>query len=80
MEKKTLCGTDQVKEGQFSFIHAYRETIIPQMEEIARRESKGGIYDVRFIKQEDGSGCHTSEEYIKFKNREFGNRNWLRRM
>ena len=50
------------------------------MEEIARRESKGGIYDVRFIEQEDGAGCHTFEEYIKLKDREVGNRNWLRRM
>ena len=79
-KNKTLCGVDQVKEGQFSLIHAYRDTIIPQMEEIARRESQGGIFDVRFIEQEDGAGCHTSEEYIKFKDREFGNRNWLRRM
>ena len=51
------------------------------MEEILRKESEGGIYDVRFIGQEDGSGCHTSDEYVKFKNREFGKRrNWLRRV
>ena len=50
------------------------------MKEISRRESKGGIFDVRYIEQEDGAGFHTSEEYIKFKNREFGKRNWLRRM
>ena len=50
------------------------------MEEIAREESEGGIYRVVFIEQEDGAGCHTSAEYIEFKNKEFNNRNWLRRM
>ena len=70
----------KLKKKNFSLIHAYRDTIIPQIEEITRKESKGGIYDVRFIQQEDGAGCYTSEEYMNFKNRELKKRNWLRRM
>ena len=76
---KTLCGTRNVSEGQFSLIHAYEKVIIKQMEEIARIESDGGIYDVVFFEQEDGSGCHNNEEYIRFKEREFDQRGWIRR-
>ena len=32
-----------------------------------------------FFEQEDGAGCHNNVEYIKFKDKEFENRNWLRR-
>ena len=49
------------------------------MEEIARKESCGGLYDVVFFEQEDCAGCHMSEEYIEFKNVEFNKRGWLRR-
>ena len=50
------------------------------MDEIARQESDGGKYEVIFIEQEDGAGCHTSVEYQTFKDQAFKNRNWLRRM
>ena len=79
-KNKTLCGTESTRDGQFSLIHAYKEHIIPQMEEIARQESEGGIFDVVFIEQEDGAGCHNNLEYTTFKDKEFENRNWLRRM
>ena len=45
---KTLCGTTDISDGQFSLITAYKNTIIPQMEEIARKRSNGGMYDVFF--------------------------------
>ena len=76
---KTLCGTLETKDSQFSLIKAYEETIIPQMEEIARKESCGGLYNVVFFEQEDCAGCHMSDEYIAFKDKEFAKRNWLRR-
>ena len=62
-KNKTLCGTREPNEDQFSLIHAYEEGIIPRMEEIARKESCGGAYDVVFIEQEDGAGCHNNAEY-----------------
>ena len=67
------------QKNQFTLIGAYRKYIIPQMEEIARKESEGGKYHVVFIEQEDGAGCHTNAQYIGYKNKEFKNRNWLRR-
>ena len=76
---KTLCGTLHVKPTQFSLIHAYNDTIIPRMEEIARIESENGKYDVVFFEQEDSAGCHNSKEYNKFKDKEFSKRKWLRR-
>ena len=45
---KTLCGTTNNHDGQYSLIQAYNEIIFPKMEEIARAESEGGIYDVVF--------------------------------
>ena len=77
-ENKTLCGTDNPKKGQFSLIHAYRDIIIPAMEEIARKEGENGKYEVVFFEQEDCAGCHKSEEYVNWKNKEFFKRKWLR--
>ena len=37
-------------------------------------------YDVVFIEQEDGAGCHNNAEYQEFKDEAFKKRNWLRRM
>ena len=79
-KNKTLCGTNEHKINQYSLITAYKKHILPRMDEIARQESDGGKYEVIFIEQEDGAGCHTSVEYQTFKDQEFKNRNWLRRM
>ena len=75
----TLCGTHKPKK-EYSLIKAYKKHILPRMEEIARQESEGGKYHVVFIEQEDVVGCHTNAEYITFKNEEFKNQKWLRRM
>ena len=77
-KNKTLCGSNEPGDDQFSLIRAYREFIIPEMEKIQLKESEGGRFRVVFMEQEDGAGCHTSAEYQKFKEDEFTNRNWLR--
>ena len=64
---------------QFSLIDAYKEKIIPRMEEIARKESCGGLFDVVFFEQEDCAGCHMSDDYNDFKDWEFRKRKWIRR-
>ena len=58
-------------------IRAYKEVIIPEMEKIQLQESENGKFNVVFIEQEDGAGCHNNDEYIKFKKEEFKKRNWL---
>ena len=63
---KTLCGTREPNNDQFSLIRAYEEGIIPSMKEIAQKESEGGKYEVIFIEQEDGAGCHNNAEYQTF--------------
>ena len=78
-ENKTLCAHNKPKKKQFSLIHAYRDTIIPAMENIARKESENGRYDVIFYEQEDCAGVHNSDVYIEWKNKEFNRRKWLRR-
>ena len=50
-------------------IRAYRDTIIPAMENIARKESENGRYDVIFYEQEDCAGVHNSDVYIEWKNK-----------
>ena len=45
-KNKTLCGTREPNDDQFSLIRAYEEGIIPRMIEIAREESEGGKYEV----------------------------------
>ena len=79
-KNKTLCGTNEPKTNQYSLIRAYKKHIFPRMEEIARQESEGGKYKIVFIEQEDGAGCHTNVEYQDFKDFEFKEQNWLRRM
>ena len=68
-ENKTLCGNHEPKKKQFSLIRAYKDTIIPAMEYIARKESENIIYDVIFYKQEDCAGVHNSDVYLSWKNR-----------
>ena len=75
-----MCGTRTPNEDQFSLIRAYEEGIIPRMEEIARKESNGGTYNVVFIEQEDGAGFHNNAEYQEFKYSYLNKRNCLRRM
>ena len=72
---KTLCGTREPNDDQFSLIRAYEEGIIPNMKEIARKESEGGKYEVIFIEQEDGAGCHTNAEYQSYKDEIFKKNN-----
>ena len=67
------------KKSQFSLIKAYKDEIIPRMEEIARIEIENGKYEVVFFEQEYSAGCHNSKEYNAFKDKEFSDRNWLRR-
>ena len=76
-KNKTLCGKNNPKEKQFSLIRAYKEFIIPEMEKIQQQESENGKFNVIFIEQEDGEGCHNSDEYITFKKEEFTKRNWF---
>ena len=61
-------------------IRAYEEGIIPNMKDIAQKESEGGKYKVVFIEQEDGAGCHTNKEYQSYKEKVFKDNEWLRRM
>ena len=49
------------------------------MENIARKESENGRYDVIFYEQEDCAGVHNSDVYIEWKNKEFNKRKWFRR-
>ena len=41
------------------------------MEEIAKNESEGGIYDVVFYEQEHGTRCHHDRKYNKWKDADF---------
>ena len=79
-ENRTLCGSKNPKKGkQFSLVSAYENIIIPAMEEIARKESENGKYNVVFYEQEDCAGVHKNTFYIKWKTKEFDKRGWLRR-
>ena len=60
-------------------VSAYENIIIPAMEEIARKESENGKYNVVFYEQEDCAGVHKNAYYIKWKTKEFDKRGWLRR-
>ena len=75
-----MCCTREPNDDQFSLIRAYEEGIIPSMKEIARKESEGGKYEVIFIEQEDGAGCHTNAEYQLYKDEVLKENNWIRCM
>ena len=77
-ENRTLCGKQTAKKGkQYSLVDAYKNIIIPAMEEIARKESDNGRYNVIFYEQEDCAGVHKNQFYIKWKTKEFDKRGWL---
>ena len=67
---KTLCSTRAVKKKQYSLITAYEENIFPQMEEIVRKESCGGLYEVAFLSKRIVlvAICHRNILNSKMKN------------
>ena len=80
----TLAGSyrnekEKKSRKQYTLIEAYEMHIIPAMEAIAREESEGGKYRVVFHEQEDCAGCHNNAIYNRWKEFEFGKRNWIRR-
>ncbi len=80
----TLAGSyrnekEKKSRKQYTLIEAYEMHIIPAMEAIAREKSEGGKYRVVFHEQEDCAGCHNNAIYNRWKEFEFGKRNWIRR-
>ena len=77
------CELNGSKEGtptkpKISLLKAYKEQIIPDLEEkIVRKYSNNGQRRIVIVKQEDGAGLHQDKTYLTEMRRTFDKKGWL---